>query len=261
MAFSYFSGQGKLSFAKLSPTGTPGAFVWLGDMSDVSFTVDESKTDYQENYSGNRGVALTLSKNLVAKVSGKLLQFNRENYKLLMRGSVHSQAAGAVVDQVVGTATDVLAVGQKYSLGKVKIAATPAIQLVDSSPTPEVLTLGTNFSLDAQTGMIEILSIAGGPYVMPLIADFTAGVAESVNMFAGSNAEYWLRFDGVNTAVSGYPKVIAEWYKCSPSVLKDLALINDDRAEVDIEFSVLSDTSKADSAEYGAYGRLFDLAA
>lgn len=254
----YLSLQGKLLVATRNAAGLPGAFRWVGDMSDVTFSAEEDKTDYRENYSGNRNLALTLTRGISGRVSGRFLQVDLANFNLLFRGETVTQTGGSITNETLGDAAHTLAIGDIFALANQDVSA---LTLEDSAGTPKTLTAGTNYSLNAKVGSIEILDVTtGGPFTMPLVADYTAAAALSrTKMFTAGSAEYWLRFEGINTAVAGNPKVLVEFYKAQPSPLRGLPLVNPERAEIDVEFSVLSDTDKTVAGDFGQLGRLILL--
>ena len=254
----YFSGQGKLEVAKRLVNGQPGPFRWLGDVAATTFSADQKSTDYTENYTGGRGLALTLQQSVSGKIACKILQVNQAQFNFLFRGLDTIQAAGAVVGHAVGSVSDVLTVGQIYTLDAVKLSA---VTIKDSTGAPLTLVAGVNYQLNPEVGSIEILDVTtGGSFVMPLVADYTKAAATGTKMFSGVAEDYWVRFNGMNTAVSGYPKVLAEWYKARPTPLKAMDFINDTRAEFDVEFSVLVDSTKSASGPFGQFGRIYDLA-
>lgn len=253
----YFSGQGKLKIADRLPNGQPDAFRWLGDVSDVTQTTDEKTTDYNENFSGNRTKALSLKQGLSGKITCKILQVNKAQYDFLFRGLDSVQASGTVTGHVVGSAGGTLAVGQSYSLDAFKVSA---VTVKDSTGSPITLTPGVNYVLDGDFGSIDILDVTtGGPFVMPLVIDYTKAAVTGTTMFTAPVKDYWIKFEGKNTAVAGYPKVVAEWYKARPTPVKQSALINDGRGEYDVEFDILIDTTKSATGPFGQFGRIVDL--
>lgn len=69
-----------------------------------------------------------------------------------------------------------------------------------------------------------------------------------------------LRYEGINLAENGAP-VIAELYKCAPSLLNELALITDgnDVAGMPVNFGVLLDSLKPAGGGLGQFGRLIQV--
>ena len=77
-------------------------------------------------------------------------------------------------------------------------------------------------------------------------------------VFTAGSQDYWFRFEGVNTADANAP-IVAEFYKCQISPLRGLPLINNERAELEVEFAVLADVTKAVSSDFGQLGRVIQL--
>jgi len=75
-------------------------------------------------------------------------------------------------------------------------------------------------------------------------------------LFGTSAIEYWLRFAGVNTAVSGSPAVVVDLYRVRLSPAAEVGLITDDIAQFALEGSVLADTTKTQSGNFGQFGRM-----
>ena len=78
-------------------------------------------------------------------------------------------------------------------------------------------------------------------------------------MMSGSALEYWVKFVGVNTVPGAtYKNVVAEFYRWSPPPSESLSLIQDGQSRLDspIAGSLLADTTKTASDQFGYYGRL-----
>lgn len=252
----YLSGQGRLLLAPRLPSGMPGAFRWVGDVNPFEAGASQDRVTVNESYTGNRGVALDLGRNLQVTLSATLKQLDSagENAKLLMLGEDAAQASGSVTNETISPATGTLEVGNIFMLGAFDVSS---VVIKDSTGTPKTLTAGVNYQLNGKAGQIEILdATTGGPYVLPLTSDYTGADAAVVKVYSAASVEYWVRFEGVNTAVSGNPAVVADFYRWRPSPATQMALINDETAEFPIEGSILLDTTKTASGAFGQYGRM-----
>lgn len=252
----YLSGQGRLLLAERNSAGMPGTFRWVGDVNPFEVGASQDRVTVNESYTGQRGVALDLGRNLTVNLSATLKQLDAAmaNVKLLTLGEDAVQATGSVTSEAISPASGTLAVGDIFMLGAFDVSA---VVIKDSTGSPKTLTLGTNYTLNAKAGQIEIIdATTGGPFVLPLVADYTKADASAVKLYNTASVEYWVRFEGVNTAVSGNPVVVADFYKWRPSPASQLALINDEVAEFPIEGSILIDSGKSASGPFGQYGRL-----
>lgn len=259
MPLNYFSGQGKLYLGNRSTAGNPETLRWIGDVADFSFSAEPDVLEAKENYSGNRQTVVRITRELKMSMKASMRQISADNLKLMLLGETVAQAGGSVTNEVIGPATGTLAVGNVFILGGQDVSA---VTIKDSTATPKTLTADTNYTLNAKGGSIEILdATTGGPYTLPLKADYTKAAATRVKMFTAANLEYWLRFEGLNTAVSGYPPVIVDIYRVRLDPVKDFGLINDDLGNFELSGSCLVDQTKTAVSDFGQFGRMVDLAA
>lgn len=254
MSKQYFNGQGKIYIGQRDANGNPLAMKYVGNAPDFKFNLEESVTEHKESTSGLRLTDLRLTTELKASTSMLLEQLDADNLNLLLFGTTAAQAVTAVTGEAIQGSTSV-AVGDIYLLDSMNIAA---LAIKDSTGSPKTLVSGTNYSADLKTGQIEILDLTtGGPFVGPLTADYTRAAATNITKLFGQPAvEYWLRFAGKNTAVSGSPEVIVDLYRVRLSPAAEVALINDDLAQFALEGSVLADDTKTQAGAYGQFGRI-----
>lgn len=250
----YFSGQGKILAGRRRSNGMPGPLRWVGDaLMEFGFTPNETK--FKENWTGQRGDGLVLPGDTEANLSITFLQFNNENFALASRGEEVTQSVTAVTGRVISETLPV--VGDFISLQSMNVSA---VTITDSTGSPKTLTADTNYRLHAKSGDIEILDLTtGGPFVAPLVAALTPGTVDFIRMMSGSANEYWIKFIGTNTVPGAtYKNVVAEFYRWSPPPSESLSLIQDgqSRLESPIAGSLLADTTKTASGEFGYYGRL-----
>lgn len=256
----YFSGQGKLYLGTRNVAGNPESMRWIGDVADFSFSAEPDVLEAKENYSGNRQTVVRINRELKMSMKASMRQISTENLKLMLLGDSVAQASGSVTDEVISPTTGTLAVGNVFLFAGQDVSA---VTITDSTPvTPKTLTADTNYTLNANGGSIEILDVTtGGAFVLPLLADYTKAAATRVKMFTAANVEYWLRFEGLNTAVSGYPPVIVDIYRVRLDPVKDFGLINDDLGNFELAGSCLVDQTKTAVGDFGQFGRMIALAA
>lgn len=257
MSKKYFNGQGKIYLGQRDANGNPLVMKYVGNAPEFKFSLEESTQEHKESTSGLRLTDLRLSTELKAGCNMTLEQLDADNLNLMLFGVSGTQATSAVTGETIEGSTTP-AVGDIYLLDSQNIAA---LVIKDSSGSPKTLVAGTNYSADTNAGQIELLDVTtGGPYTGPLKADYTrTGATTYTKLFAAGAVEYWLRFVGVNTAVSGNPPVIVDLYRVRLSPAQEIALINDDVAKFPLEGSVLADATKTAAGVFGQFGRIILL--
>lgn len=251
----YFSGQGKIFAGQRRSNGMPGPLRWVGD-AQMEFGFTPNETKFKENWTGQRGDGLVLPGDTEANLTVTFLQFNNENFRIASRGDEVAQDTDPVTGRVI--AETLPNVGEFLSLQAFNVSA---VSIEDStSGTAKSLVADVNYRLHAVSGDVEILDITtGGPFVAPLLADLTPGVVDFVRMMSGSAREYWIKIVGVNTVPGAtFKNFVAEFYRWSPPPSESMSLIHDgqSRLESPVAGSLLADTTKAASDEFGYYGRL-----
>lgn len=257
MAKQYFNGQGKIYLGQRDSSGNPLVMKYVGNAPDFKFALEEEIFEHKESYSGNRLTDVRLTTELKASTSMLLEQLDADNLNFLLYGTTAAQAVSAVTNEAIQGSTSV-AVGDIYLLDSMNIAA---LAIKDSTGSPKTLTLNTNYTADLKTGQIEIIELTtGGPFTGPLTADYTRASATNITKLFGQSAvEYWVRFAGKNTAVSGSPEVIVDLYRVRLSPAAEMALINDEIAQFQLEGSVLADDTKTQAGVFGQFGRIVML--
>lgn len=116
-----------------------------------------------------------------------------------------------------------------------KILARTAAQVsIDFDGTGKTITLGTPLSIfDGQA----------------LTVSYVSGAWKLSDALAGNPTDYWVRFEGLNTADSNNP-VIVDIFKMQADPLKELALISDDVGSFVLEGNVISDSLQASGSKY-----------
>lgn len=254
MAKQYFNGQGKIFIGERDSDGNPGSMKFLGNCPEFKFALEESVLEHKESTSGQRLTDVRLTTELKASTSLSMEQLDLDNLNLLLFGATVTQSTAAVTDAEVA-GSDTLAVGDIYLLADQNIAS---LVVKDSTGVPVTLTAGVNYEADLSSGQIELLDLTtGGPFVGPLTVSYTrTAETKRTKMFGTAAKEYWVRFSGVNTAVSGSPKVIVDLYRVRLSPTQEMGLITEELAAFNLEGSVLADTTKSAAGDFGQFGRM-----
>jgi hypothetical protein len=254
----YFRGQGKLYIGTRDTLGNPQALRWVGNCPELKLGLQVDNIEHKESYSGQALTDLKIPKGKSTSLNFTLEDFNKDNLAMALYGVALSVAAGtAITGEVLGgtPAITTLAVGQVFTSAKRNVGGT--VVLKDSTGSPKTLTLNTNYTLEPISGTITLIDITtGGPFVGPLKLDYTPGISTEIGMFNTPMSDLFLRFVGMNSADSG--KVVScDLYKVNINPTKELSLITDDMAQLQIEGSALLDPTKPSSATLGQFGAIY----
>jgi hypothetical protein len=117
-----------------------------------------------------------------------------------------------------------------------------SVVITDSNGSPATLVLGTDYELDADAGLIKILSL--GAYTQPFKAAGTEAAATANNIFQSPPALQGLRFKGINITnnnaieILDLPKI-----HLSPAGAWQQLGDGNDVAKFEWDFEILSDAS------------------
>jgi hypothetical protein len=246
----YFRGRGKLYLALRDAVGNPGAFWQVGNVPDLKFSFETDKLEHQEKQSGKDLTDLTIFTKISGSLSATLEEILQDNLSLLLQGEVVTSAGGAVTGEVLPT----VKVGQ---LAILKGQDVSTVTIKDSTTGTAKTFPPAGYTVNAKTGSIIFNDLTtGGPYVQPFKVDYTAGTTANVTkMMTATAQEYWVRFEGINTADSD-KAVAVDLYRFRPAPAKDFALISDDLAQFATEGDLLADLTRAASDPTGQFGRI-----
>lgn len=244
---SGFSGQGRVMVGRRLPNGSVGALEWVGNVPKLEVGLEEETSERKESYTGQRLPFRRMTKSRAGSFAMTLDEATKANFARVLNGLATTVAAGAAV--VGAVLPSPLVAGQSVMLGGNNVSG---VAVRDSSGVPKVLQAGVNYRVSAFGGTIEILDLTvGGPYVMPLVADFTPGQHVKIGAFRDSSAEFFIHFEGQNT--DDGTEFVADIYRVRLSPTKSLQLINDDFADFEIDGTVLADLTRASDLVGGQF--------
>jgi hypothetical protein len=226
----YFSGQGKLRIGLRDATGQPLGLEFIGDVGAATLTPSVDKETVTENVTGSSGIGAEFIKKVEYQFSMQMRSFKPEHAAIAMHASNLPKASGTVTDEAKKGYH-----GKFTSLNHIKVSSV----VVTNAAGTTTYTAGTDYILDADGGMLEILSDGTITDAQDLLIDYSYAAQHHVSAAPG-NKYYYLSFDGVNRADNN-KKVRCEIYKLnlSPSAM---ALIEDKSAEIPITGTVILDT-------------------
>lgn len=245
----YFAGQGTLLIAKLQSNGMPGVYRPVANVPSLEVSFEVEKLKKKESMTGQKLVALSLTKEKNASFKAELESLSTDNLEMSVHGTQATTAAGGFTDVPLPSG---LVAGDTVAIAHTNILT---MTVKDSAGTPVNLTVGEDFEFN-EYGSIKLLDVAG--FTQPFKVSGTYGTSKSVAMFTGAEENYALRFEGLNTA-NGNKKVLVELYKISPEPLKQLALISDEPGSIALEGEVLAALDRTYDPLFGYFGRVIFL--
>jgi len=244
----YYSGQGVLLIAmRDAVTGLPTGFDRLGNVPDLKVTVDQSVLEHKESQSGARATDKRLVTETKVKFSATLENFTANVLGIAQRGLTSNLAAGSV-SGVDGVAY----LGKVTSFEHIQVSnvvilkgATPLVAWIDDV-TPY------DYRLNEDAGSFEIAEVPATAGLIeddPITWDYDYEAQKTIDSITEAAAEYYLRFEGLNT-VDGNNPVVVELFKMSPDVLKELSLVSDAIQQITFEGNVLSDGLRTTGSKF-----------
>jgi hypothetical protein len=264
----YFSGQGRVYISERDGSGNPIAMKWVGNVSALEVSLDTTKVEHSESYTGQRLTDLLLETKKTAALKATFEDWDPDNLARVLRGTVVTGSVVAITNEVIPVTTGQLAAASIAANGSLKVLvkgkniSETGIVLEDSTGTPKVLVKDTNFRvLSAAAGLIEIYDVTTGitgALTGPLVIDYAPGARKEIGMFTQGSTEYYMMFDGVNTAANNAP-VVAEFFKVQFNPAQSIPLINAELGTFEVTGSVLIDATKSASTvtnPLGQFGKI-----
>lgn len=240
---NYISLQGKFYLAPIV-AGVAGTPRHIGNVPDFEVSTDAEIIEHNESMTGSRTVDFTMSKSKSVKFKGTLEEVNPDNLAYILNGQKSTIAGSTVVAESLGTVT----VGTEVELKGYNVSA---VVIKDSTATP-VTVDASKYKLDAAFGTVTFTDVTG--LTMPLVVDYTAGIATGVTINDVESQEYELTFRGVNTANSN-SKVELKLWRTKKDPAATFPLIHEELGSYEINGSALSDITRGNDATLGLYGR------
>lgn len=241
----YYRGQGKVYLSERTPEGKPVGFKWLGNCTELSIKPKTDKIQKRESYTGNQSVELEIEKMLDADLSMNICSMAKDNLKRMVFGTSTDKGIRTVTEEAL-----IATGGTGQSLEAINV--TNFASLTDDGGTT-TYTLGTDYTVDLQAGFIEFPDSTTIPAGSTVKANYEAGASEVVSAFTKPNQNYYLLFNGLNTAEGNNP-VKVRAFKVRFGTMEELPLINnEDVAEYKQEGTILIDPCQPANGVHGQY--------
>ena len=214
-----YRGQGQVHLAEKDEFGQPQGFDFVGNVSELKINPKTEALKHTESQTGNNSVDAKIEKNLEVEITYNTCSQYKTNLMRLIFGKLTELSSGTITDETVKAY-----LGKSTYLDRINLASFTS--LTDEGATTTYVK-GTDYVIDLATGRIDHSATAAYSDGATLKANYIANEEEIVAAFESINKNYYLRFDGLNSAENNSPVVID-----IPNIrfepLKELALINDD---------------------------------
>ncbi|MDR1039898.1 MAG: hypothetical protein LBR80_06945 [Deltaproteobacteria bacterium] len=240
----YYRGQGKIFAYTRELSGSvyvPGTGVWLGNAPDFTLTMNVTKVDHRESYSGQNLVDVSYVTERTATLTATLEEFSAFNLSLCLNGK-NTEVTADTGKEVIYTE---LNAGKTYLLGGDINVKNVVIEDSLSSP----LVLNTDYTLDAPRGSFTMITTKAGGGT----AEYDTDGYGLTSLFTEPDAEWWVRFEGLNMLDNNNPTV-ADFYKVKFNPAQNLSLISAEIAQFQLEASPLADETQPAFGDMGQFG-------
>ncbi len=251
----YYSGQGIVLIGERDPeTGKILGYRNIGNVSSLELTIEVSNLEHKESSTGQRATDKRLTTEQKANIAMTMESIKKENLALALRGDASAVVGAAVADEAI-TAY----LGLTVPLANINLDPEVAIVVKGTGDDAAVTyELNKNYTVNEAVGSINFLtaaeqtaagavaSIADGA---ELVVSYTHLGFDRVNAMTQGAKAYALRFEGLNTADTNKP-VVVDIFKFESDPLQNLALINDEIANMSLAGSALADQTRTSGSKF-----------
>lgn len=230
----YFIGNGKVYVAPRTSAGAiSGGWAELGDSDSLSINLSQTFADIYESCSGNNNIAAHVPVTTDWEFSVDALSFSKDNLARALYGTASVVSSGSAVDEpLVG-----------YALNQPIFTAHPGISAVVVKDGATTLTLGTDYTVDAATGTITLISATNltGPAPYTITASYTYAAYDKVVTATGTLSELAFRFVGINKVTQ--KNVIVDIHRVALNMTEAVNFIGNEYQKFTLSGMVLPDAN------------------
>jgi|SRR5579883_1312107 len=242
-----FSLQGKCYLGVRNAQGQPASMIFLDNAPSLKLALTSTVKEHQESMTGQRIVDDRLIVGKKCDLTLELDKWNPQNLALALYGASNVVAGGSATGEAF---PPMLNAGDYVRLNNPNVSA---LAITDSTAgTPKTVAAADYALTSANAGVVQMINVT--PYVQPFKAAYTYAGQTDINMFTQPAPEKFLLFDGINT-INNAP-VVVELYRVRFDPLKELDLIIDDYAKMQLTGSALYDPLNASNGVLGGFGRI-----
>lgn len=232
-ASRYFRGQGAIFIGDSDANGNPINLKFAGDIGSAGMTPNVETVETKENVSGKRATAVSLQTGVEFNLSIAFRSLTPAQAALWMQAGNTAKAGATVTNEVVTAKHDAFTLLEHNKVS--------AVTVTDVAGTT-TYTAGTDYVLDADKGMFEVLSTGTITDGQTLHVDYTYAAQHHLTANP-TNADKCIVFAGINTADNDkQTRVTAYKVKLDPGAMDMIQ--TDQSGEVTISGRVLIDTRR-----------------
>lgn len=237
----YQLGGGKVFLAELATGGLPKTYRKLGNTPEFNVTVNSESYEHSSTQEGAPAQDLSVIIDSGGSINFTLENFSAENLALFLMGEASDYTNPGIAgftDAVVVADGDIEVTGYyqiRTTLGApvFGITAVNAIAVSTTNAAPVLLTLDTDYTVDANSGIIHLLdtavidtAISGVEgLTCTLTADAAATLVDLVTMLSDIEKDVALIFEAINAAHSNN-RTYYHFHKISLAANGDANLIS-----------------------------------
>jgi hypothetical protein len=261
----YNLGGGKVFFAELDAAGFPKNFRKAGNTPEFTATVNTESYEHNSTQDGAPAQDLSVIIDSGASVSFSLENWSAENLALFYLGEASQYTNPCVAgftDSTIVEDGDLV----KYGYYQVKdgsgnpvfgITSTNAIEVKTTNVTPVTLTENTDYTVDANSGLIHIedtaaidTAISGSEgLTCSLTADGTATDVDLVTLLSDIEKDVALLFESINAADSN-DRTYYHFHKISLAANGDANLISQETGQLPMTGQVEANDAFTNRADF-----------
>lgn len=232
MASPYYFGQGKIFLSPIDPvTKLPtNEFIWVGNVPTLTLSPNVEMVEHNESYTGDR--LLDLKIETTKNMTGTLIfeEWSKENLEKILYGNATTITTASVTEE-----EHTAKVGYSFPLNHIGLTAFTSLTN-DGAITTYVN--GTDYSVNLKSGMITIPSGSSISDDSVVEANYTFGQYDDVKSYTRDNIDYWLRFDGLNSADDNR-SIVVDICRIRLMPPASIDLIGEEIAQLECEFGAL----------------------
>ncbi|HHE3720135.1 hypothetical protein ACFGYE_03710 [Pasteurella multocida] len=243
-AETYSYGQGKVYLAERLPSGEIGAQRWVGDVSELSISLNVEDFPHKESYSGNRQEVRKIITARTGEVSAKFHELSAENLSLALLGQSTKIESSSVSGEKLPAE---IKKGDRIALAHQNVSSVEIGSLEEN----------TDFIVDSIFGVVEFLKeISSNSDTV----SYSYAEVLNVALLTENPKDLFLRFEGVNLAEDN-EWTLVELYKVNFNPTDALSLINsgNELDALNAKAKILADTTKTGDKTLGRFGRVVKI--
>lgn len=189
MADKYFAvPQGRVFIAERDASGLTTGYKFIGDTDGFTITTAQQFLDIYESFTGDRNIVAHIPTQTDISAEISILNIDAANLAKAYYGEISTAASGAVTGEAVTAYAD-----QSFALKN------PGVSSVVVKKGATTLVLGTDYSVEADTGVITILpgsTQVTGSAGVALTIDYSHTANKKIKGFTQGLKDYSLEFAG-----------------------------------------------------------------